>query len=202
MKKHSDKKKPTMPITRRKRKWTDKQWEKVLAKPYEEWTDDELEEEDRRTAERVANMEWFDVAGARYIAIESLLNPSDQWIADDFKRNDIRGFFQHQTLADDLFILQGLIDRSQDVHRRFQQRLLFSELLSQKAIDNSVSGVQYNIDKGTISGVKGPYLFRGEIDWSETHFICQVSGSRRQLRPDFILIMPIPNLLPLGSSFN
>jgi hypothetical protein len=171
-------------------------------KPDEDWTDEELEEYDRRTAEKIAQMSWFDVKSVWYTEIDHLLSPQDMWIADEFRKHRIRGFFQSETYIEALFTLNELNNGSQNVHIGFHQRMLFMELMRQEAMDQSVAGIQYNIDARTAVGVKGPYRFHGEIDWSQTHFICQVSLSRNRPVPDFILIFPIPNLFPLGSSFN
>jgi hypothetical protein len=187
---------------KRKRRWTDEEWKNVLAKPVEEWTDEELEEYDRRTAELIATMTWFDVEGIRYFEINHLLSQSDWYVVDKFRKHNIRGFFQREKVEENLFMHHCLIERSMDVHRGFRHRLLFLELIKQEMRDISTSGVQYNIDTGTTVGVKGPYHFHGENDWIGTHFICQVCGSQSQLEPDFILILPIPNLFPFGISFN
>lgn len=178
----------------KKRKWTDQQWEKVLAKPYGRWTDAEKVEDDRRTAKAIANMEWFDVGGLRYLQIDHLIPRPDMWIAKDFREHHIRGFFKSEKLTDSIVMLNHIIHSSKNEHRGFHHHFLFTTLLNMQFRDSAVYAIQYNYDNGETVGVRGSFSFHGQVNWSDTHFICHVATESNQPEPDIILILPVPAL--------
>jgi hypothetical protein len=174
--------------------WSYREWENVLRKKADKWTDEELLEGDRRGFEDDANAMRLRKGDIEYLEIAMFLNVAQRHSYDYLREKDIDAFMPKVNGERSMRLLNAFL-AAVPVHFSNEiQRDVFRQLLDYQLKDPTVSAIRVNTDTGMHEAVCETYSTNLRPEWTESYFMLLVSSNEDQIEPDFILLIPIPEL--------